>query len=138
MKFFNDLKKIKATDKELRQFGVRGGIVLAFVGSFLLWRESHAFLFFYVMSLYNVLGVFFPAVLRPLHKAIFAIVLILGTVVTYGVMCLAFYLIFTPVGLMGRLFRKNFLDVRFDKSATSYWIKREKTSFTPAELENQF
>ena len=125
--------------KELKKFGLRGGIVLALIGSLFLWRGVHAYLFFLALSAYNLLGAFLcPKILVPLQKIIFFIVRILGTVVTRVVMFFAFYCVFAPVGIIGRLLKKHFLEEQLDANAKSYWIKREPNSLSKESLERQF
>ncbi len=51
---------------------------------------------------------------------------------------IVFYVTVLPTGLLLRLFNKDPLRLRFDRNATSYWIKREPPGPTAESLNNQF
>ncbi len=40
---------------------------------------------------------------------------------------LLFYLIFTPYGLVAKLFKIDFLDLKMSSNATTYWKEKENT-----------
>ncbi len=45
---------------------------------------------------------------------------------------------FTPIALITKLLGKDLLDERWDKNATTYWVKRSQTTFDPKSAENMF
>jgi carbamoyltransferase len=49
-----------------------------------------------------------------------------------------FYLILTPIGLVMRLAGKDYLEKQIDRSATTYWIKREPVPMDQKRYENLF
>jgi hypothetical protein len=49
-----------------------------------------------------------------------------------------FYVIFTPAGLLLRLFGKDLLRLKYDRSAPSYWIRRDPAGLIPESMRNQF
>jgi len=139
MSIITEIKAIKTDKKELKKFGLRGGLVLAILGALCVWRDVHAYWFFLPLSAYNLIGALMcPKILVPIHKIVFAIVMCLGFIVTTVVMLCAFYLIFAPVGLIGRLCGKSFFDEKNDKESESYWIQRENKEFDPVKYERQF
>ena len=64
--------------------------------------------------------------------------LILGSIMTRVILSVLFYLVITPIGLISKLSGKDFLDLKFDKSVSSYWIPRKKIIFEKANYEKQF
>lgn len=79
----------------------------------------------------QVFGVFLTLVafLAPLktidiYKAWMTIALILGWFVSKIVFTVIFYLVITPVGFVAKLFRKEFLDLNFNKKRDSYWVQK--------------
>ena len=42
------------------------------------------------------------------------------------------------IGLLGRLVCKDFIDLKFDRNAKTYWIPREEKQFTKEDYEKQF
>jgi hypothetical protein len=55
--------------------------------------------------------------------------------VVLGIM---FFLVVTPIGLLMRAFGKDPLRLRFDKSASSYWLDRTPPGPPPESLSDQF
>jgi len=49
-----------------------------------------------------------------------------------------FYLVFTPIGLILRLLRVDLIKQRWDRDASTYWIRRPSKTFDPANYERQY
>lgn len=49
--------------------------------------------------------------------------LFINLIVTYAILIIVYYLIFTPVGIFLRLAKKDLLDIKIDKNKASYWIE---------------
>jgi hypothetical protein len=49
-----------------------------------------------------------------------------------------FYLVITPFGLAARLLGKDFLHLRFEPQAATYWIDRRPPGPEPQSMRNQF
>ena len=54
------------------------------------------------------------------------------------VLSVLFYLVITPISLAMRVFGKDILDQRIDRSAASYWHKRPAGPKPRASYENQY
>lgn len=78
----------------------------------------------------------YPAVLKPLNFVWFKFGLLLHKIVNPIIMGMLFYLTIMPIGLIMRLSGKDILNLRIDKAARTYWIKRESPE--PNSLRNQF
>ncbi len=134
-----EIKNIKESEKDLRKFGLTVGVVLILIAALLFWKQKPSFLYFFPVGLFLVLaGVFTPALLRPLNKGWMILALILGWVMTRVILSVLYYIILTPTGIIARITGKHFLDLKIDKSKTSYWEKREKTGIKPVDYERQF
>ena len=57
-----------------------------------------------------------------------------GWTISHVVLGIVYYLVLTPIGLLLRLAGRDPLQRRFDREATSYWIKRE----APADAARYF
>ncbi len=79
-----------------------------------------------------------PELLRPFNLLWFKFGLLLHKVISPLVMGLLFYLVITPIAWVMRLFGKRPLNLRFDKNADSYWIKRDPPGPEPKSMKNQF
>ena len=79
-----------------------------------------------------------PKLLKPAYSAWMKFASILAWINTRIILFLIFYLVFTPIGLLMRLFRAGLLDIRVEKDRQSYWKKKEKPAFNPSDYERQF
>ena len=64
--------------------------------------------------------------------------LLLGAIVAPILMAVVFIAVFTPMGLIARLFAKDFLRLRRDPAAATYWLPRQDQQPTPERLRDQF
>jgi hypothetical protein len=64
-------------------------------------------------------------------------VFILGRISTRIILCILFYLFFTPISIGIKIFRIDLLDRRLEKRSDSYWKKKEKIPFSPLQYEKQ-
>ena len=139
MSLLDEIKLIHGSRKDLRRFGIMMALAFAFVGGLLHWRGHGIFILFYILAgLFLLIGAFGPVVLRPIHKVWMSLALVLGWFTTRIILILMFYLVFTPVGLVGRMFGKDFLDEKIDRAAPSYWHIRKDTKSDPEQFETQF
>ena len=79
-----------------------------------------------------------PALLEPLNRLWTQFGLLLHRITNPLIMRLMFYLAVTPTALVIRLAGKDPLRLRFDRSATSYWIDREPPGPAPETMKHQF
>lgn len=134
-----EIKNIKSGKIELRKFGITIGITLAFLAGLFLWRKSNYYSYFFIVSaVFLFLGAVMPILLKPIHKVWMPIAVVIGWVMTRVILIVLFYLVVTPIGLLARLFGKDFLSRKFDKATGSYWIVRKSTGFDKKSYENQF
>ncbi len=79
-----------------------------------------------------------PAWLRLANDLWINLGLVMGRVINPIVLGLLFYLVITPFGLGARLFGKDLLRLRIDRSARSYWIERTPPGPAPETMRQQF
>jgi len=79
-----------------------------------------------------------PGLLNPLNRLWLKLGLLLYKVVNPIVLGLLFFVTITPIGLVMRAFGKDFLRLRLDREAPSYWISREPPGPPPESMKNQF
>ena len=46
---------------------------------------------------------------------------ILSWVMSRVILSILYYIVITPIGLIARIFRKQFIELKWDKSKDSYW-----------------
>ncbi len=139
MKLIEEIGQIKESEKDLRKFGLTVGIVLLAVAIFLVVRGSHNWTIWAAIGLILVLlALSAPSVLKPLNKVWMTLSVLLGWVMTRVILVLLFYVALTPTALMAKLFRKDVLERKIDRSAKSYWQKREPRNADRQSYERQF
>jgi len=112
--------------KDLRRFGLAFGAAMTILGSLLLWRDRAAGPWILGLAGFAILSaVIAPKVLRPLEMVLAGLLRAVMTVVTYVVLTLVYLLVFTPLGLLMKLFGKDLLDRRFPTDEKSYWVPVE-------------
>ena len=93
---------------------------------------------FYALGLISIIfffiTIFKAEILRPLNKLWMSFGLILGLIVSPIVMGVIFFLIFTPIGILMRVLRKDLLNLKFSNLET-YWIEKKDQK---SEMKNQF
>lgn len=134
-----EIKNIKSGKSDLRKFGITMGIVLILFGGLFLWRDKGYYIYLFIIAAAFIIpGLAVPIVLKPVHKTWMTISIILGWIMTRVILSVLFYLVVTPTGWLARLFGKQFLDLKIDKNARSYWIPKKELKLNKADYEKQF
>jgi len=100
-----------------------------------LRHRPHFIWFISIASLHLILAIIYPRALTVTKAILDFIIRSIGQTVNLVSLLVAFYLIFAPIGILFRLFRKDLLHQRIDKKAVSYWIKRKQDIFSKASYE---
>lgn len=133
-----EIKNIKSEKKDLRNFGLTIGIAAAVLSGLLWWKGKDTYTIFGILSAaFLFFGFLLPNLLKPLQKAWMTLAVIIGFVMTRVILSILFYIVFTIIGVLSRLFGKQFLDLKMDRMQNSYWIKREK-KIDKSSYEKQF
>ena len=136
---FEEIKNIKSEKSDLRNFGITVGIILLIISGFLFWKEKESFQLFLAIGItlfFTAIAI--PVVLKPVYWIWMIFAIILGWFMTRLILSLLFYIIFTSIGLTSRLFGKQFLELRWDKSKESYWNFRTNGHLKKENYEKQF
>ena len=134
-----EIKNIKSGKSDLRNFGITVGIILLVISGYLFWKEKESFqILLNVGLVLNVLGIATPVVLKPIYWIWMAFATILGWIMTRVILSLLFYIIFTTIGLISRLFGAQFLELKWDRSQNSYWNMKTVEPFNKKNYEKQF
>jgi len=139
MNLRDELKQLKTGARELRNFGLLVGGVFAALGVILLLRHRPAAP--YCLAIGGFLmtfGLIVPRALKHVYIVWMALAFVLGFVVSGILLALFFFVVITPIGWLARRCGNDFLSLKLDRSATSYWLPRERKSKKPSEYERQF
>ena len=127
------MSKIKVGSN--KSFGIVFFIVFLIVGLYPLINGDALRIWPTVISIiFLILGLINSQILTPLNILWFKFGMLLGKLVSPIIMGMVFFLVVTPTGIIMKLFNKDLLKLKKNKS-DSYWIKRSETK---SEMKNQF
>ena len=134
-----EIKNIKSEKSDLRKFGIIIGLILLVIAGFLFWKEKESFQILLTFGvIFFFLGIAIPFILKPIYWVWMIFATIFGWIMTRVILSLIFYIIFTPIGLILRIFGKQFLEFNWDHSKQSYWNLRTVETFNKENYERQF
>ena len=134
-----EIKHISSSKDDLKKFGLTIGIFLMIVGSIIYLYDSSLYIYFVSFGFFFIaFGLAVPKLLLPLQKAWMTLAVILGFFMTRVILSILFYLVVTPIGLITKLLGKDFLQLKIDKTAGTYWNYREKKEYQKIDTERQF
>ena len=139
MSILDDLKKLKTGVRELRKFGLMVGGVFFAIGVLFWLRHKPSYpVFLGLGSTLILFGAIWPRALKYIYILWMALAFTLGFIMSNVILTVFFFLLVTPIGLLARLFGKDFLAQKLDKKAATYWIPRGKETKTAESYERQF
>jgi Saxitoxin biosynthesis operon protein SxtJ len=139
MNIRDDIKQLKTDSRDLRKFGLMVGGVFAVLGLlFLLRHKGHWPYFLWPGVALVLFGAIIPRALKWVYVAWMSVAFVLGYVMAHVILTLFFFLVITPIGLVARLFGQDFLSLKLDRAAKSYWLPRGPKAKSPADYERQF
>ena len=120
-----EIKNIKSEKSDIRKFGITIGVILLIIAGFLFWKEKESFQILLTFGVtLCILGIVIPFILKPIYWVWMIFATILGWIMTRVILSLLFYIIFTPIGLILRLFGKQFLELKWNRTNCTYWNYR--------------
>jgi hypothetical protein len=124
--------------KKLREFGMTMGGAFLFISGLFLFRQKYTVATYslIVSCIFSIIGLVLPVILRPVYIAWMRFAFILGWVNTRVILFILFYLIFTPLALLLRLFKVDLLERK--NKADSYWKNKEKADGAMSDYERRF
>ena len=137
-----EMKKIQFTDMKLpsnQKFGFFIASLLFLASAFYVYLDEKFIAIFFAFTVIIILtiSIWLPSYLFPLNKLWMQFGFMLGMIISPIVMALIFFLIFTPIGVITRLFGRDELLLRF-KIKASYWIPRHSSYLESFSFKNQF
>ena len=74
-------------------------------------------------------------IFTPLNKLWFKFGVILGKIISPIIMVIILFLVVTPIGLIMKVFRKDLLQLKYNKKDNTYWIEKNGPK---SKMKNQF
>ena len=86
--------------------------------------------------LFLLIALIAPYLIYPLRRMMEIFGHYLGIVNSYIILTLIYLLLFIPTGWIRKIFRKDSLRLKWDPTATSYWVERADKN--DSSMKNQF
>jgi multisubunit Na+/H+ antiporter MnhG subunit len=120
------MKTNTLTGAELRRFAWLMMGAFSVIGTLALWRDKHTLMLacFSIASLFLIFGLALPLALCPVYKGWMWLARVLAWINTRIILTLFFYAVMTPVSLLMKLFGRDALNLKFDRSRETYWHPR--------------
>lgn len=133
-----EIKNITSTKKDLRNFGFTIGSILLVIALILFFKEKDSDVYFFSIGLVFILsGIVLSFILKPFYKIWMTFAVIVGWIMTRIILAILFFFIITPIGVLARLFGKDFLNLKPD-NRDSFWNMRNKDQELNQDYEKQF
>ena len=122
-----------------RSFGFVFAGFFGITSALSLWRGGHGWHWMLPLAAaFLVVALVYPKILGPLNRLWLKFGLLLYKVMNPLVLGLLFFVTIMPIGLIMRATGKDFLRLRRDPAAKSYWIDRTPPGPPPQSMKNQF
>jgi len=128
-----------SSKRELRKFGLTVGLAFLALGAISRWRghELPPLAFWAAAALLIVPALVAPTLLGSVQRTWMRLADVVGTFNTRLILGLLFYTVFTPVGIVLRLFRDP-LTRSLREAERSQWVRRKIEPVDRARYEQQF
>ena len=112
-----------------KSFGIVFSIFFALIAVYVFYKfENISILLIFLSILFLVLGLIKSILLTPLNILWFKFGIFLSKLISPIIMALIFFVVVTPLALLAKIVKKDFLelDKKKNKKKLSYWIEKEK------------
>ena len=118
-----------------RSFGLVFFVVFMIITFYPLLGSGNVRLWSLIISLiFLILGLMNSKILTPLNKLWFKFGILLGRIISPLIMGIIFFFVVTPIGLLMKIFKKDLLNLKYEKDI-SYWIEKKGPK---SKMKNQF
>ena len=122
MSTFSD-SKIKISSE--KNFGIVFGIFFIILAGYLKLFHNYFNISFIALSIiFLIIAYTKPIIFKYPNIVWFYLGILLGKIFVPIFLIFTYFVIFTPMGVLVKLFKKNYIDKKIDKKLSSYWIKR--------------
>ncbi len=126
--------------RELSTFGALFALFFGLIGGLIWWKFHAPTVAYALWSVAALITILFYTI-RPIRKPIYLgwihLAYPIGWVISHAAMAMIYCLVFTPIGLIMRLFGRDPMERRFDRSAASYWVEHNPAG-EPGRYFRQF
>ena len=120
----------------IKSFGIVFFLVFIIIAFYPLLNDHGIRIWSLIVSfIFLFLGMVNSPILKPLNLIWFKFGLFLGKFIAPIVMGIVYFIVVFPTSLLLKLFKKNYLNIKYNKNTNSYWIN-VKSKIT--SMKNQF
>jgi hypothetical protein len=123
----------------LREFGlVTGAMFAGLFGLFFPWVLGVPFPIWpwVLFAVLGLTGLLIPEALRPVHYWWMRFAVLISKVTTPAFLAVVFFVVFTPIGLLMKIFGKDAMHRKIDDAINTYRVTSHKSA--PEDLEKPF
>jgi len=127
--------------KDLLVFGYGLVIILSFIATRMIFKHGAVIVpgILYAGAVSMLLiTIFNQRILKVIYDKWMIGANFIGHIFSSLVLITLFYVVFSPIGLILRLMRKDLLDQKIDLNAQTYWHKRTSEGFNKENYTKQF
>jgi hypothetical protein len=125
--------------REVRNFGLLFAAIGLLTGAYMVWKgKGGAWVAFSLAGVFLLTGLFMPSVLTPCYRAWMRFAALLAWINTRVLLTVFFFVVVTPIGVVMRWFGKDLLNQKLDRSAQTYWVRREQVEKDKKSYEHLF
>ena len=120
----------------IRSFGIVFFLVFLIIAFYPLLNDHSIRIWSLIIGfIFLFLGIVKSPILKPLNFIWFKFGLFLGKFIAPIVMGIVYFAIVFPTFLLLKLFKRNYLNIKYDRNKSSYWINVKDKSTT---MKDQF
>ena len=133
------MEKLNLGPKNLKKFGITMAVAFAVITLIIFIRQRHSIIpYLSIAALFFISALTIPVVLKPVYIFWMKFAFVLSWINTRLILVIIFYLVFTPISLVLKLFRKDLLNRKIVINETTYWKKREESPDVKSLYQRQF
>ena len=122
-----------------RSFGIVFFLVFFVIGLWPLLDDREIHWWSMVIAVVILMAAFlWPVALQPMNQLWMKFGLLLHKILNPLILCIIFFLVVSPIGLLMRALGKRPLALEFESQKSSYWIRRDPPGPPAADMKNQF
>jgi hypothetical protein len=107
----------------VRSFGIVFFLVFIIIALYPLLNNHEIRIWSLIVGfIFLFLGMVSSPILKPLNLIWFKLGLFLGKFISPIVMGIVYFLVVFPTFLLLKLFKRNYLNIKYDRNKNSYWI----------------
>lgn len=131
----NEIRRVKDSKEDLRNFGLVVGAVFLFLGLVLI--KNLDLIFVPIGLILVIFAILNPLWLKYLNKVWMSVAIVLGFFVSKLILVLIYLTMITTIKIILRSQNKKLLDLRINKKRKSYWEMRSRHEDSTS-LEKQY